>query len=464
MKSNQKYLSISFLIAYIFANSNQLSLSLPDIEEYQLKNGMRILFSPNYEAPVVYFSMQINVGTLDSPENMPELAQKVFYELNNKTKKFSKKNQLKEKFYSLGNDYGNFNKFYMNLTTSRLDHICLKEDVKDCIEIFSEVLINPLLSFKNNPIEKLTMKYAPSSLFASKRLATKLHAEYMFNGLISYFRPSTRMSYSKKDAMDWYSKYIKPENITLMISGDINVLYLKKILKEYFEQWEQSTSIIKSKEHSININHNSGIKVQLTNMENVSKPIVRITKKTTDLNNFWDPAIQMALYIFYKDRLERIQLKMNNAVNIGWGWEQSNRMPFTYITFESNYNLINDFYLELLSEFNDVSNNTITENDLNKAVKTRTNNYQQKIYDPKTLNTMVLYYYNENGYSLEKVAQLVDDIQAVTLEDVNLAAKKVFDPNNFIMTVAGNKDSLTTFLNQFKNIEYYKQAEEIRHK
>ena len=56
---------------------------------------------------------------------------------------------------------------------------------------------------------------------------------------------------------------------------------------------------------------------------------------------------------------------------------------------------------------------------------------------------------------------MIDDIQAVTLEEVNAAAKKVFDPENFIMVVNANKDSCSIFLNQFENIEYYETKDEI---
>ena len=38
----------------------------------------------------------------------------------------------------------------------------------------------------------------------------------------------------------------------------------------------------------------------------------------------------------------------------------------------------------------------------------------------------------------------------------------MFDPNNFMMVVLGNKDSSATFLEQFENYEYYKQTDELR--
>ena len=47
-------------------------------------------------------------------------------------------------------------------------------------------------------------------------------------------------------------------------------------------------------------------------------------------------------------------------------------------------------------------------------------------------------------------------------KNVNAAAKKVFDPNNFVMSIVGNQDSCATFISQFENIEFYERGEEIR--
>ena len=57
---------------------------------------------------------------------------------------------------------------------------------------------------------------------------------------------------------------------------------------------------------------------------------------------------------------------------------------------------------------------------------------------------------------------LAERINEVSLEEVNAAAKKMFDPNNFMMVVIANKDSSATFLEQFENYEYYEQWDELR--
>ena len=70
--------------------------------------------------------------------------------------------------------------------------------------------------------------------------------------------------------------------------------------------------------------------------------------------------------------------------------------------------------------------------------------------------------YNCNGYSLDAISNKWAEIKSVTVEEVNSAASKFFDGNNLIMTIIGNKDSCQVFLNQFENVVYYENAEEIR--
>jgi len=41
-------------------------------------------------------------------------------------------------------------------------------------------------------------------------------------------------------------------------------------------------------------------------------------------------------------------------------------------------------------------------------------------------------------------------------------ASKIFDPNNYIIAILGEKDSSTTLLNNFENVEYYQKTEKLR--
>ena len=170
----------------------------------------------------------------------------------------------------------------------------------------------------------------------------------------------------------------------------------------------------------------------------------------------------MALFVFVKNRRDKIHEKIDNAGWLNWGWQQSNRMPYFNITGNMPYSHLGKFYRELIAGFEDLSNNSITEAELESAKKTRIKDYKNKLYDINSLNVHILYYHTRNGYSLDKISKMVDDIKAVTVDDVNSAAKRIFDPDNFVMSMSGNLDSCSTFLGQFNNVEFYERGEEIR--
>ena len=99
--------------------------------------------------------------------------------------------------------------------------------------------------------------------------------------------------------------------------------------------------------------------------------------------------------------------------------------------------------------------------ELESAKKERINGWQNAIYNLEYFSSFIQKYYN-NGYSLNDFSGLGNRINSITLEGINSAAEKMFDPNNFMMVVVGNKDSCAAFLEQFKNYEYYEQTDELR--
>ena len=141
-----KYIIVLIIAFSVFLQGDDNEFILPDIEEYQLDNGMRVLISPNYESPVVYINMWIDVGELDDPIDKSSLGDAVFEEITEGTIKYPDKNQLKEKLFSLGNNSGEMETIDLPNDEGIIEHICLKENTLDCIEIVAEVIKNHLLS------------------------------------------------------------------------------------------------------------------------------------------------------------------------------------------------------------------------------------------------------------------------------------------------------------------------------
>ena len=461
-KKNLIILNVFFLFLY----AEETRLTLPDIEEYQLDNGMRVLISPNYDNPIVYIYMYLKVGAIDSPVDKPGLAGYTFDELKHGTHKYPSKSEVDEKLFSFGNEDGTFKYYALNHEFGYIENYCLKEDTRECLELISEVLIKPTLTFKKEFLKGMLIRLAPKKLFLNEWFLANEHIWNLYTNTTVYFSPLKVMAYNKQDSKDWYNKYIRPENMTLMITGDVNYIYIKKIINEYFGDWESTESLPNKRDYTINLTKNTGIKLRFINFEDKKDHAKTriITWGPSFVDNWWAEGELARRVLGDKpeySRLAKIHNKFNKSGDLHYDRHSRSRVPYTVIKSNTNYSDLSSYYSEIVSEFSKLANNSITEKELESAKKEKINGWQNKIYNIESFSTFIQKFYN-NGYSLNDISELTDRMKEVTLEDVNSAAKKMFDPNNFMMVVVGNKDSCAAFLEQFENYEYYEQTDEIR--
>ena len=141
--------------------------------------------------------------------------------------------------------------------------------------------------------------------------------------------------------------------------------------------------------------------------------------------------------------------------NYQW-WNQSNKTPILGIEyFGLPYEYLDQYYSKIINEFNNMSSGTITHEELDAAKSKRINKWINSTYSTEGFNSFIQFYYNKNGYSLAKIKNMFDEINAVTLEEVNAAAKRIYNPDNFIMVIEGAKDSCSVLLDQLEDVEYF---------
>ena len=135
------------------------------------------------------------------------------------------------------------------------------------------------------------------------------------------------------------------------------------------------------------------------------------------------------------------------------------------IAVKIKYNDLSEYYDFIISEFGKMSQSSISEAELLAAKKIESNKIIRIINNlnkPENFTRYIQHRYNNNNFSMEKIEASYDEMNSVSLDEVNNAASRIYDPNNFILLLMGNKDSCTTFLERFKDFEYYDRYEELR--
>ena len=447
--------------------SDNLENKLPHIEEYQLDNGMRVLISHNYDNPVVYVNVHIDAGKLDDPVKQPNLSQKAFYSIDEGTSKYPSIDHIRDKLFSIGSDDGRFKRFHITDFYGEIEDYFLKKDLNEGLELISEVIIHPTYPiFFKNFLKSIVFRFSPKTSLIRNRNLIRSHRLHQYANIYSHIHPKSSLKYGKKDLIKWHDNHFKPENITIMIVGDVNAIYVKKLVKKYFGGWESAEHNSEKRDYSISLTDKSGIKLRFIHVEDNKDALISIMQRAPSMNDRWIHAGILAHSAFadrgFSSRLSNIHSKFNFYGYLNSSLIRYTRLPYVEIMGEVQYKELSRLYYEIQAEFNNLSNNSITQIELDRLKTIRLNDYNNSLYDPERFSNFIQDNYNFNGYSLEKISNKWAQINSVTLEEINNAASKIFDADNLMMVVVGNKDSCATFLEQFENVEYYEQTEELR--
>jgi len=452
------------LITTLFSANNS-ALQFPYIEEYRLDNGMRILISPNYDYPTVYCHLYFNYGRVDDTLYGGKLAENTFGEMLKGTSKYPKKGQIKEKLRSFGDDGGRFDTNFIDDIECEIGSYFLKEDIKPAIEFYAELIQNPIFPLRGSVWKKITYKIIPTKVFYNKWGLSRMHLADLYRNVKSTLHPKFHYKLKKRDLKNWHMSHIQPEKITLMITGDVNYIYVKKIINDYFGGWSSSAAIPERPTYNNNIDEKSGIKVRFVSIEDLPDSDIRIVLKSASINDDWYFPSQLAKTVFSSDHLGRLATIYGHLDKYGELKQKSSiSLPFNWTRIEGNikYNNLSEFYDLIISEFSKMSESSINEPELQSAKIIRSNEIKFSLYEPENYTKFIQRQYNINGFNLEKIKSSFDEINKVSLDEINNAASRIYDPNNFILLVMGNQDSCATFLENFEDVEYYKQTEELR--
>ena len=172
-KCNHIILIICSILLTVLFSANTSALELPRIEEYKLDNGMRILISPNYDYPTVYCHLFINSGEIYDTLYGGSLSDMMYWSMFDGTTKYPTKIKIKEKIRELGDDGGRFNTRIMDDVECEIGSYFLKEDIREGIELFSEVLTSPTYPLYNKWMINLQLIGLPhSEISVSKVICT----------------------------------------------------------------------------------------------------------------------------------------------------------------------------------------------------------------------------------------------------------------------------------------------------
>ncbi|MEW6491836.1 MAG: pitrilysin family protein [Cyanobacteriota bacterium] len=407
-------------------------------EQITLSNGMRVLLFPDPSTPTVTLSAYISAGTEFDSQAQAGLASLTADNVMNGTKTLDAlqiAKALEERGASLS--------FNANREGVNIEGNSLAADLPILLQTFAEVVQNA--TFPSEQLE-LTRQQAlttlkvkmdtPSHVAIRTFQQTVYPAEHPFH---AFPTEESLKRITRENVVNFYQQRYRPDTTILSLVGDFDPASVRSLLEAQLSNWQSSG------------------KSPVVNYPQVSLPPKRI-----ELNPVLPGKTQAITLLGYrgidrKDPRYYTALVLNQIVggdtlSSRLGTEIRDRLGLTYgiYSYFQAGRHAGPFLIQMQTAPEDAQNaiaatialldqiqeKGVTSSEVAAAKRSLTSEYPVGLAEPDNLAQTIL---NNEVYGLgtDELRDFVKQIEAVTVEQVNQAAKELLHPDNIVVVTAG---------------------------
>lgn len=215
----------------------------PDVERFTLANGMRVLVARTTNAPLVTVRAAVRSGASHDPTKKPGLAT-LTADLVDEGAGKRRAIELAEAIGDLGaslNAGADWDVSFVNLDI-------LSSQLSKGFPIFADVVRYPRFeSVDFERVKKERMTALVQQRDQAPAIASKRFSQFVY-GNTAYGRPmggteASVESLTREDVKGFYKRHWVPNNVSLIITGDIDVATARSLAEEYFASWKRGPKV-----------------------------------------------------------------------------------------------------------------------------------------------------------------------------------------------------------------------------
>ncbi len=219
-----------------------IKASFPDVQRATLKNGMQVVLAQRSGVSTVVIDLMIDAGYSSDQFATPGTAALALNMMDEGTKNMSSL-EINDQLQLLGASLST----YSDLDMSYISINSLKPSLDASLDLFADVVLNP--SFPENEFERLK-KEQLSAIQREKSqpitMVLRVMGKYMYGSDHAYSLPFTGSGYEKtvlaltrEDLIKFYDRWMKPNNATIVVVGDISLNEITNKLEKRFGKWKK---------------------------------------------------------------------------------------------------------------------------------------------------------------------------------------------------------------------------------
>lgn len=428
------------------ALTEQPESSFPDIQTVTLKNGLKVVLARRKDVPTVAVDLMFSAGYAADQFAKPGTASLTMNLLDEGTKTMNAL-QISDKIQTLGSSIYT----YSDLDASYVRMDALKASLDSSLDLFADMVLNPSFApaqFSRLQQEQLNdIRRERTEPF---QMALRVFPKFLYGEGHAYSLPLTGSGYentvselTRADVLKFYDTWVKPNNATLMVVGDIDMPTLQAKLESRFGKWQGGEV---PKKNLATVRGGKANRLFLIDRPESQQSIIIAGYLTEPYGKLPEIPRKSLINIFGGDFTSRLNMNLREDKHWSYGaggfiWDAKGQRPFlAYAPVQTDKT--KESIQEIKKEFKQIVNDKLVtqeEFDKNKT------NVSMKL--PGQWET--------NGAVLQSLVEMVKyelpedyfktyskNVKNMSLDDMQKLSKQLINGDNISWIVVGDKDKI----------------------
>lgn len=426
--------------------------TFPQFQRTTLSNGLPVLLAQRTTIPVVSMMLTFDAGYASDQFAVPGTAKLAMNMIDEGT---TSRNalQISEEFERLGTRFSSGS----NLDQSYLSLNALKQNLDASLSIMTDILLNP--SFPQSDLDRLKKEQLVSIQREKTQptgTAFRILPKYLYGDNHAYGAPLTGSGFeasikdiNRDQLVKFQQSWLKPNNATLIVVGDITLEELKPKLESLLKNWKSGQV---PKKNIAQVKLPAKPIIYLMDRPGSIQSLVLTGNTTAPFGEFNEASVNLMNSIIGGEFTSRINMNIREDKHWSYGagsfvYPAKGQRPFityTQVQSDKTKETIQEIYREL-NEY--CSKNPATQEEVQKNQNNQLlqipGNYETMGALAGAINDIVRYNLKDNYYQ-DYAAKL----KALQVNEVREMAGKVIKPEQLTWIVVGDRSKIETSLKE----------------
>jgi len=341
----------------------------------------------------------------------------------------------------------------------------MAKDIDLGLELLYEMLRYPAFDSAKIELEKSQLKESirrrndnPGSII-SREFAHLLYGNHPYGSIIEWNEVEP---ISRADLVAYHEKYFHPNNLMMAFSGDFKTEDMIKKIKKVFDKWE-SENIDFPEIPEVQYGFKPGVFII---NKDITQANIRVGQLGIKRDNPDKWAVSLMNYILgggsFTSRLtSRVRSDEGLAYSVKSRFSTQSRDYGDFYAYTQTKTSTAKRALEIFfEEFEKIRDTLPSEEELEMARESYLNNFVFQFDSPgEIVNRLMSLEYD--NYPADYYQTYLDNIRAVTLEDIKRVADKYLHPDSMTVMMVADTSSFNDDLSEFGKVSYLELKDPI---